>query len=183
MRKSTKNEDSIKKKNEVNKRWIVFVIFVLLMIVFLFRVITEMSKEEKESEKKIEEEEVSYSEENIEEVLEDVIYKGGDKTIREEDNTGDGEMEYSTSELTINNLNQEVLGFINNQSEDMEKSIRSWMNGYGFSEMQSVTFYGECLMDYNKNTIMLSFTIDTDESPGFDVVYNRTDKTFSVIAW
>lgn len=191
MKKSVSKEDSIKEKKDSvsKKRWLILIIFVIFFV-FILKVLGDMqplkNTEKDEEEKK----KVEYSDEDLESVVDQTLNQNTTSDtsskdiadVLEEISKSDTEVSYSET-VTLNGLNREPLGLVGNDEESLKKSIRAWLNGYGFADIESVTFYGECQIDYNKNTVVLPFTVDMDGAPGFDVIYNLKDGSFSVTAW
>lgn len=191
MKKSVSKEDSIKEKKDSvsKKRWLILIIFVMFFV-FILKALGDMqplkNTEKDEEEKK----KVEYSDEDLESVVDQTLNQNTTSDtsskdiadVLEEISKSDTEVSYSET-VTLNGLNREPLGLVGNDEESLKKSIRAWLNGYGFADIESVTFYGECQIDYNKNTVVLPFTVDMDGAPGFDVIYNLKDGSFSVTAW
>lgn len=185
-------EDSIKEKKQEaeKKKKKILMIFLLVFIIFCFMEGYLSMKNTKKTEEKTKkaQQEQSYDNKDIENVIGKALNNGTTQTeeITEDDQPEkieDGSEISAVSSVEIKDLNEEVLNFIDNDKAGLEKAIREWMNGYGLAEMKSVSFYGECLIDYNKKTVAVSFVVDMDSSPGFDAVYNRELKSFSIVTW
>lgn len=192
MKKTTDKENSIKTKNDEisKKRWILLIVFIMFSV-FLLKGIWDISKAQEKEEEKKEEDKEDYSDDDLEKVINQTLnqkeinntFSENGTDISKETDIKNTEVSSSSGEVEIKNLNEEALKLAGNNKKNLEQSIRSWLNGYGFADVGSVTFYGECLIDYNVNTVSLTFTVDTEGTPGFDAIYNKKDNSFSIVAW
>lgn len=180
-------EDSIKKKKALVWRTIIALVLVIVAFQMMSHSISERGNNNKKEE---EQEEVSKQNmEDVNRVINNAINSENQTSITDdsqENNISEespSEEISATSELQINGLNEEVIQYTGNNQERMKNEIRTWLNSYGFAEETAVTFYGECLIDYNTENVTISFTLDSTPNIGIDYIYNRKNDSVSVAPW
>lgn len=180
-------EDSIKKKKALVLRTIIALVLVIVAFQMMSHSISERGKD---NEKEEAQEEVSKQNmEDVNRVINNAINSENQTSITDDSQENNISKESpseeisATSELQINGLNEEVIQYTGNNQERMKNEIRTWLNSYGFAEETAVTFYGECLIDYNTENVTISFTLDSNQNIGIDYIYNRKNDSVSVAPW
>lgn len=180
-------EDSIKKKKALLLRTIIALVLVIVAFQMMSHSISERGKD---NEKEEAQEEVSKQNmEDLNRVINNAINSENQTSITDDSQENNISKESlseeisATSELQINGLNEEVIQYTGNNQERMKNEIRTWLNSYGFAEETAVTFYGECLIDYNTENVTISFTLDSNQNIGIDYIYNRKNDSVSVVTW
>lgn len=184
FKKKTENDDSTKKEKSPDmKKWGAIAIIILLLLILLFP-----KKDDKEpvtdTSKTSEAVEQEFTDKDINSVIADSITDSSQTEPQTDDLSNlTNQTDYADETLTINRMQEDVLTYVGNDEELLKTSIREWMNGYGLAEAKAVNFYGEVLIDYNSNTVTLTFTVDGSNSLGFDAVYDVTNKKYNIVSW
>lgn len=84
----------------------------------------------------------------------------------------------SNANIEISTLNQDALQLINNDQKGLEKALRDYSAQY-LPATATITWTKSVTIDWENGTVNIPFQFDST-SAQVQVVYNRSDKTFTV---
>lgn len=84
----------------------------------------------------------------------------------------------SNANLAISSLNQDALQLVGNDEEGLKKALQDYAAQY-LPATTSVTWEKNVTIDWENGTVVIPFDFDSTSAP-VQVVYNRSEKTFSV---